>query len=81
MMWTVIIVWAELFDDNYEAPRLGHNGGWFESKIDCEKSLVDFAMLVDDHKIAEDPTGIVVKFPHIGGDGYLRCTQLLLPSG
>ena len=80
MMWTILVIWPELYDSSYEAPRLGHNGQWFESQTECELSMVKQALLEDDLKISEDPTGVVTRFPYMGGTGYYRCVQLLMPS-
>lgn len=80
MMWTILVIWPELYDSSYEAPRLGHDGGWFTSQMECELHMVQQALLEDDFKISEDPTGVVVRFPYMGGTGYSRCVQLLMPS-
>ena len=39
MMWTILVIWPELYDSNYEAPRLGHNGQWFKSQTECELDM------------------------------------------
>ena len=80
MMWTILVIWPELYDSNYEAPRLGHNGQWFKSQTECELDMVRHALIVDDYEILQDPTGVVIKFPYIGGAGNKRCVQQLMPT-